>query len=58
MGIDNYFHYETYKHELANGYTCCELSWVFENNTATNRVLEKLISTRYNLYRLYDFCLQ
>ncbi len=55
MGIDNYFYYEYYKRGPANGYTGCEMSWVLGNNTAMNRVLEKIGYTRYKTYRLYDF---
>ena len=41
MGIDNYFHYETYKHELANGYTCCEMSWVLDKKYSDEQGVRK-----------------
>jgi len=54
MGIDNCFYYETYRRGLAKGIRRAEMSWVLENNTAMNRILENLGFKVYKKYRLYD----
>ncbi len=54
-GIDNCFYYETYKRGMAKGFWRGEMSWILENNTAMNRVLNKLGYILYKKYRLYDY---
>ncbi len=54
MGIDSSFYYETYRRGLAKGIRRAEMSWVLENNTAMNRILENLGFAVYKKYRLYD----
>jgi GNAT superfamily N-acetyltransferase len=57
-GIDNLFHYHIVKAGTGKGYKMAEMSWILENNTEMNRVLEKMGATVYKKYRLYDYPLQ
>lgn len=58
MGIDYCFYLETYRRALAKGIWKGEMSWVLENNTIMNGILDKLGFRIYKVYRLYDFPLQ
>jgi GNAT superfamily N-acetyltransferase len=56
-GIDSGLYYETYRQALAKGIWRGEMSWILENNTAMNRIVENLGFRIYKKYRLYDFSL-
>ena len=54
-GIDSCLYYETYRRALAKGIWRGEMSWILENNTVMNRIVENLGFRVYKKYRLYDF---
>jgi len=39
---------------LARGYKRVEGSWILENNTMMNQIIERLGLTRYKTYRIYE----
>jgi GNAT superfamily N-acetyltransferase len=53
-GIDTVFYAETYNVGVKRGYRWAEMSWVLEDNTLMNRVLELLGAKRYKRYRIYE----
>jgi len=53
-GIDTVFYVETYNVGVKRGYTWAEMSWVLEDNTLMNRVLELLGARLYKKYRIYE----
>jgi len=55
QGIDSCLYYEAYRRALAKGIWRGEMSWILENNTVMNRIVENLGFRIYKKYRLYDF---
>ncbi len=55
MGIDSAFYCETYKNALKKGIWRAEMSWILEDNTAMNNVLQNLGFKIYKTYRVYDY---
>jgi GNAT superfamily N-acetyltransferase len=53
-GIDTVFYVETYNVGVKRGYKWAEMSWVLEDNTLMNRVLELLGARLYKKYRIYE----
>ena len=53
-GIDAIFYLETTRKALARGYKRIEGSWILENNTMVNQILERLGMVRYKTYRIYE----
>jgi GNAT superfamily N-acetyltransferase len=53
-GIDALFYSETVRSALEHGYERIEGSWVLENNTMMNRIIERLGAARYKTYRIYE----
>ena len=54
QGIDSVLYYETYRRARAKGIWRGEMSWILENNTVMNRIVENLGFRVYKKYRLYD----
>jgi len=54
LGIDAVFYLETAKALLKKGYTRCEMSWILENNTMMNRIIQRLGGRIYKVYRIYE----
>ncbi len=54
LGIDAVFYLETAKALLRKGYTRCEMSWILENNTMVNRIIQRLGGRIYKVYRIYE----
>lgn len=54
LGIDAVFYLETAKALLRKGYTRCEMSWILENNTMMNRIIQRLGGRIYKVYRIYE----
>lgn len=53
-GADAIFYLETAKAAIARGYKRLEGSWILENNTMMNQILERMGGTRYKTYRVYE----
>jgi GNAT superfamily N-acetyltransferase len=53
-GIDTVFYVETFNVGVRRGYSWAEMSWVLEDNTLMNRVLELLGARLYKKYRIYE----
>lgn len=53
-GVDVLMVLRSYKAAVKGGITAGECSWILENNTAMNRILEKLGAKVYKTYRIYD----
>jgi GNAT superfamily N-acetyltransferase len=53
-GADAIFYVETARAALAHGYKRMEGSWILENNTMMNRIIERLGGVRYKTYRVYE----
>lgn len=53
-GADAIFYLETAKEALKRGYTHVEASWILENNTMMNTIIERLGGRRYKTYRIYE----
>jgi GNAT superfamily N-acetyltransferase len=53
-GIDTVFYVETFNVGVRRGYSWAEMSWVLEDNTLMNRVLELLGAKLYKKYRIYE----
>ncbi|MGQ9839931.1 MAG: N-acetyltransferase [Anaerolineae bacterium] len=53
-GADAIFYLETAKEALKRGYTHVEASWILENNTMMNRIIERLGGRKYKTYRIYE----
>jgi len=53
-GIDALFYVETARAARAKGYKRIEGSWILENNTMMNRIIERLGGRRYKTYRIYE----
>ena len=53
-GIDAVFYVETARKAMAKGYTRCEMSWILENNTMMNRIIQRLGGRVYKTYRIYE----
>ncbi len=53
-GIDTVFYVETYNVGVKRGYRWAEMSWILEDNTMMNRMLELLGATLYKKYRIYE----
>jgi hypothetical protein len=51
---DAIFYVATAREALAHGYKRMEGSWVLENNTMMNRIIERLGGVRYKTYRIYE----
>jgi len=54
LGADAIFYLETAREALKRGYTRLEGSWILENNTMMNQILERLGMERYKTYRIYE----
>lgn len=54
QGVDVMLVYETIKYGVGAGYFSTECSWVLEDNTAMNRILEKYGATLKNMYRIFE----
>jgi GNAT superfamily N-acetyltransferase len=54
MGIDAVFYLETARALLRKGYKYCEASWILENNTMMNRIIQRLGGRVYKVYRIYE----
>jgi GNAT superfamily N-acetyltransferase len=53
-GIDTVFYVETYNVGVKRGYKWAEMSWILEDNTLMNRMLELLGAKLYKKYRIYE----
>ena len=53
-GADAIFYVETARAALARGYKRIEASWILENNTMMNQIIERLGGRRYKTYRIYE----
>ncbi|UCB51760.1 MAG: N-acetyltransferase [Candidatus Zixiibacteriota bacterium] len=53
-GIDTVFYVQTFNVGVKRGYRWAEMSWVLEDNTLMNRVLELLGAKLYKKYRIYE----
>lgn len=53
-GVDVVMVYKTFQAGFARGFRRGECSWVLEDNTAMNRILEGLGARAYRTYRIYD----
>jgi hypothetical protein len=53
-GADAIFYLETAKAALKAGYKRLEGSWILENNTMMNQIIERLGGFRYKTYRVYE----
>lgn len=53
-GIDTVFYVETYNVGVKRGYKWAEMSWILEDNTLMNRMLELLGAKLYKKYRIYQ----
>lgn len=53
-GADAIFYLETAKEALKRGYTRMEASWILENNTMMNQIIERLGGKKYKTYRVYE----
>jgi GNAT superfamily N-acetyltransferase len=53
-GIDTVFYVKTFDVGVKRGYRWAEMSWVLEDNTLMNRVLELLGAKLYKKYRVYE----
>ncbi len=53
-GIDTAFYVETFNVGTKRGYVWGEMSWILEDNTLMNRMLELLGAKLYKKYRLYE----
>jgi hypothetical protein len=53
-GADAIFYVETARAALAHGYKRMEGSWILENNTMMNLIIERLGGVRYKTYRIYE----
>ncbi|OQA42212.1 MAG: hypothetical protein BWY52_02285 [Chloroflexi bacterium ADurb.Bin325] len=53
-GADAIFYLETARTALKRGYKRLEGSWILENNTMMNQIIERLGGTRYKTYRIYE----
>jgi len=53
-GADALFYLLTAQEALARGYKRVEGSWILENNTMMNQIIERLGLTRYKTYRIYE----
>jgi hypothetical protein len=53
-GIDNLFYPGIYYKGIEKGYQWAEFSWILEDNTLVNRVLQFLGGKIYKKYRLYE----
>jgi GNAT superfamily N-acetyltransferase len=54
LGADAIFYVATARSALAHGYKRMEGSWILENNTMMNRIIERLGGIRYKTYRIYE----
>lgn len=54
LGIDAAFYAETVREAMARGYKQIEGSWILENNTMMNLIIERLGGKRYKTYRIYE----
>jgi len=54
LGIEAAMLAETLRASQREGYRECEASWVLEDNTAVQRVIEVFGGRRYKTYRLYE----
>lgn len=54
QGIDAIFYLETARAAQARGHKRVEASWILENNTMMNRIIERLGGKRYKTYRIYE----
>lgn len=53
IGLDIIFYYYTISRGIERGYNKCESSWISEDNTVLNSIMEKIGSKRYKTYRMY-----
>jgi len=53
-GADAVFYLETAREALKRGYKRIEASWILENNTMMNQIIERLGGKRYKTYRIYE----
>lgn len=53
-GADAIFYLETAKEALKRGYKRMEASWILENNTMMNQIIERLGGRKYKTYRVYE----
>jgi hypothetical protein len=52
-GLDIIFYYYTISRGMARGYNKCESSWVSEDNTVLNSIMDKIGSEKYKTYRMF-----
>lgn len=52
-GLDIVFYYYTISRGMERGYNKCELSWISEDNTVLNSIMDKIGSFRYKTYRMF-----
>lgn len=57
-GADAIFYLETAKEAVKRGYTRMEASWILENNTMMNQIIERLGGKKYKIYRIYEKVIQ
>lgn len=53
-GADAIFYLETAREALKRGYKRMEGSWILENNTMMNQIIERLGGRKYKTYRVYE----
>lgn len=53
-GADAIFYLETAKEALKRGYKRMEASWILEDNTMMNQIIERLGGKKYKTYRVYE----
>jgi hypothetical protein len=53
-GADAIFYVETARSAVAHGYKRLEASWILENNTMMNLILQRVGATRYKTYRIFE----
>lgn len=53
-GADAIFYLETAREALKRGYKRMEASWILENNTMMNQIIERLGGRKYKTYRIFE----
>jgi hypothetical protein len=53
-GIDTVFYVQSFDVGIRRGYRWAEMSWVLEDNTLMNRVMQLLGAKLYKKYRIYE----
>ncbi|PID78590.1 N-acetyltransferase [bacterium DOLJORAL78_65_58] len=54
LGVDMAMVYRTMQASFANGITRGECSWILEDNTSMNRILQGYGARKYKTYRIYE----